>query len=261
MRCVTLLYHDVIVAGNDWESSGFIGAGTVRYKLRRDEFEKHLVALSSACAAGPALATDIQDSSFPFLLTFDDGGESAYSCIAELLDHLGWRAHFFITAGRIGTKGFVNAEQIRSLRKKGHVIGSHSFSHPQRMAKCTISELREEWTRSASILSEILGETINTASVPGGFYAKHVAETASVAGIRVLFNSEPTTRVHDVDGCRVIGRFNIFQGMAPSASADLISQRSRGRSQQWIYWNLKKALKLAGGRYWIAARERILRKG
>lgn len=260
MRCVTLLYHDV-VGENDWESSGFTGPGTTRYKLRRDEFERHLAALASARASGPVLASEIPYNSFPFLLTFDDGGESAYSCIAELLDGLQWKGHFFITAGRIGTKGFVNAEQIRSMRARGHVIGSHSFSHPTRMANCTTSELNKEWTKSVGMLSEILGESVNTASVPGGFYSRHVAETASAAGVRVLFNSEPTIRLRQVDGCRVVGRFGILQGLPPSTSAALVSRHSRCRSQQWLYWNFKKLLKRAGGRYWIAARERILQKG
>jgi hypothetical protein len=38
---------------------------------------------------------------------------------------------------------------------------------------------------------------MDTASVPGGYYSDRVAETAAAAGIRILFNSEPTTKVYD----------------------------------------------------------------
>jgi peptidoglycan/xylan/chitin deacetylase (PgdA/CDA1 family) len=263
MKCASLLYHDV-VAGNDWESSGFSGPGTSRYKLNRAEFDRHLSAIASVRATAPKLATEISqnaDNAFPFLLTFDDGGESAYTYIADLLDRHGWRGHFFITANCIGTKGFVNAEQIRGLRKKGHLIGSHSFSHPKRMANCTTEKLNEEWTSSVEILSGILGEPVNAASVPGGYFSKRVAETASAAGIRTLFNSEPTTTIHVVNGCYVIGRFNILRGMPPAVSADLVSPRSSCRSRQWMHWNFKKVMKFLGGRHWIAMRERLLRTG
>jgi peptidoglycan/xylan/chitin deacetylase (PgdA/CDA1 family) len=263
MKCVSLLYHDV-VAGNDWESSGFSGPGTARYKLNRAEFDQHLSAIASARPTAPKLATEIYHepgTAFPFLLTFDDGGESAYTCIADVLGRHGWKAHFFITASYIGTKGFVNAEQIRGLRKSGHLIGSHSFSHPKRMANCSTEKLNEEWIRSVEILSAILGEPVNAASVPGGYFSKRVAETAAAAGIRTLFNSEPTTSIHVVNGCNVIGRFNILRGMPPAVSADLVSTRSSFRSRQWAYWNLKKMMKLLGGRHWIAAREHLLRTG
>jgi peptidoglycan/xylan/chitin deacetylase (PgdA/CDA1 family) len=263
MKCATLLYHDVVF-GIDWESSGFSGPGTARYKLSRSEFESHLHAISSVRPAAPELVTQMREgivSEFPFLLTFDDGGETAYTIIADLLEERGWKAHFFITAGRIGTRGFVDAEQIRSLRKRGHVIGSHSFSHPKRMAHCTEEELDAEWSRSIEVLSNIVGERVIAASVPGGYFSKRVAETAAAAGIRVLFNSEPRTTVDVVNGCYVVGRFNILRGMNPTASGDLVSRRSWCRPKQWVYWNLKKTMKVLGGRYWIAAREKLLHKG
>lgn len=263
MKCVALLYHDV-VSGNDWESSGFSGPGTARYKLSRVDFENHLLAIANARSTKPTVAMQIQQEArtgFPFLLTFDDGGESAYTCIAGLLESQGWKGHFFVTASRIGTKHFLNAEQLRDLGKRGHVIGSHSFSHPKRMTHCTRQKLAEEWTRSVEILADVLGEPIDSASVPGGYYSKRVAETASAAGIRTLFNSEPTTNVHVVDGCFVVGRFNVFRGMQPAVSANLVSEHSSARSKQWVYWNVKKTLKLVGGKHWIAVRERLLRNG
>jgi peptidoglycan/xylan/chitin deacetylase (PgdA/CDA1 family) len=263
MKCVALLYHDV-VSGDDWDSSGFSGPGTARYKLSRPDFEKHLLAIAKERASKPTVAMQIQQearTSFPFLLTFDDGGESAYTCVAGLLESQGWKGHFFVTASRIGTKHFLNAAQIRDLRERGHIVGSHSFSHPKRMGHCSVEELTKEWTESVAILSDILGEPVDSASVPGGYYSKRVAETASAAGIRTLFNSEPTTHVHTVNDCFVVGRFNVFRGMQPGISADLVSGHSSARSKQWVFWNVKKTMKLLGGKYWIAARERLLRNG
>jgi peptidoglycan/xylan/chitin deacetylase (PgdA/CDA1 family) len=262
MKAACLLYHDV-VEGADWDSSGFTGPGTAKYKLSQPEFEAHLVAIAKVRNTPSRTAHDLASAgeTLPFLLTFDDGGESAATRIAGMLQKYGWRGHFFVTAGKIGTKGFLNAEQIRSLRKSGHVIGSHSFSHPTRMSYCSKEELTEEWTRSVKTLSDILGETVDTASVPGGYYSIRVGETAADAGIRVLFNSEPTTVIHDLRGCLIIGRYNIFRGTPPGVSAELVSAHSGARSRQWLYWNSKKIAKKIAGRPYLAARQLLLRKG
>lgn len=263
MRVACLLYHDV-VGGADWDSSGFNGPGTAKYKLNRPEFEAHLAAIAKVRDTPSRTAHEIvnaSDETLPFLLTFDDGGESAATRIAGLLEKYGWRGHFFVTAGQIGRKGFLNTEQIRFLRRKGHVIGSHSFSHPVRMSHCSQEELTDEWTRSIKILSDILGEQVDTASVPGGYYSNRVGETAAAGGVRVLFNSEPTTAVHAVSGCLVVGRYNILRGMPPSVSGDLVSVHSRARSRQWLYWNFKKIAKRVAGRPYLSARQWLLRNG
>jgi peptidoglycan/xylan/chitin deacetylase (PgdA/CDA1 family) len=270
LRAACLLYHDVIEVA-DWESSGFTGPGTAKYKLTRAEFEAHLAAIAKVRKTPASTVQELRNQkqelhnrkadTFPFLLTFDDGGESAATRIAGLLEQHGWRGHFFVTAGQIGMKGFLTAEQIRGLRRSGHVIGSHSFSHPIRMSHCSREQLADEWSRSVKILSDILGERVDTASVPGGYYSTRVGEAAAEAGVRVLFNSEPTTEIHDVLGCLIVGRFNIFRGVAPKESGDLVSVRSEARSRQWLYWNLKKIAKRVAGRPYLAARQLLLRKG
>ena len=263
VRAACLLYHDVI-EGTDWESSGFTGPGTAKYKLSRSEFDAHLAAVALVRDSPASTVHELAnagDEDLPFLLTFDDGGESAVTCTAGLLEKYGWRGHFFVTAGQIGKKGFVKTEQIRWLRKNGHVIGSHSFSHPMRMSHCSQEQLTDEWSKSIHLLSEILGEPVDTASVPGGYYSKRVAETAAATGIRMLFNSEPTTRIHSVLGCLVIGRYNIFRGTPADVSGDLVSLHSQARSHQWMYWNFKKVAKKVAGRPYLAVRQLLLRKG
>ncbi len=262
MRVICLLYHDVIEE-SDWNSSGFTGPGTAKYKLSRREFEAHVESIAKMRHEPPKLAHELKtviDDTVPFLLTFDDGGESAITAVAGILKELGWSGHFFVTVDQIGKKGFLNTEQIRSLRREGHVIGSHSLSHPMRMSRCSEEELVNEWTSSVKILSEILNEQVDTASVPGGYYSNRVGETAARAGIRVLFNSEPTTAIHNVLGCRVVGRYNISRGMRLGVSGDLVSVHSRERSRQWLYWNFKKLAKTFAGRPYLAARQWLLRE-
>ena len=194
------------------------------------------------------------------LLTFDDGGTSALAPTADLLEKHGWRGHFFMTTDYVGTPGFLSAAQLRDLHARGHVIGSHSCSHPARMALCSREQLLREWRQSREVLAEILGVPVTVASVPGGYYSRAVAEAANEAGIRVLFNSEPTTRLAMVGDCLVVGRYTVYRGMSARAAAALAAGRRLPRWRQAFWWNVKKAAKAVGGRTYLALRERLLRR-
>jgi|ERR1051326_3142759 peptidoglycan/xylan/chitin deacetylase (PgdA/CDA1 family) len=244
MNSVALLYHDVVTA-NDFESSGFAGAEADIYKLNANEFERHLDAIAHA---NPRV-----------LMTFDDGGISFYDRIAPALEQHGWRGYFFIATNWIGKPGFLNTSQIRDLRSRGHMVGTHSCSHPLRMSHCAFEEIQHEWTESVIRLSDILGERVEMGSVPGGYYSKKVAKAAALAGIRTLFTSEPTLNAHSVDGCVVVGRFTVRQGTSAEIAAALARADYIPRLKQSLSWNTKKALKKAGGTAWLTLRKRVLR--
>lgn len=118
--------------------------------------------------------------------------------------------------------------------------------------------MREEWRRSTEILAEILSEPVTTASVPGGFYSRQVAETAAECGIQVLFNSEPQTRAGRVGSCLVLGRYTLFRGMTATTAAQIASGQCWPRWQQWAGWNVKKAAKYLAGDYYLKFRRWVL---
>src|SRR2546430_5129518 len=142
----------------------------------RHDFERHLEA-ASAVAARRGTVHDLFAGIVgppPVLLTFDDGGASAYGCVADLLERAGWRGHFFITTDYLGTPGFVGRAQVRELAGRGHVIGTHSCSHPARMARCRWDRLIDEGSRSAPAPAHVLGEPVRGASGPGGAHSPRV---------------------------------------------------------------------------------------
>lgn len=257
MKVLSILYHDII-EHDAYDDSGFPGPAAARYKLSGKDFENHLEAISGVLCSTPATVFELHNMANVqeprLLITFDDGGASAPR-IAEMLEKRKWRAHFFITTDCIGKPAFVSAHQIRELRKQGHVIGSHSCSHPRRMSDCSSDQLLIEWQRSAETLTEILGEPVTVASVPGGNYSARVARTAAQAGIKFLFTSEPTSRRYMVDGCWILGRYGILRGMSADAAADFAAGRPLPRFQQWAAWNAKKALKNIGGNYYHRLRD------
>lgn len=260
MRAVTLLFHDVVANGR-WESSGMRCAGADRFKLDVVEFRRHLHSISQQFRDRPVTAPALlasPSSARTVLLTFDDGGVSGINPVADILDKFGWKAHFLITTSRIGSSGFLNPNQIRDLHARGHIIGSHSCSHPDRMSFCSPEELNGEWQRSVDTLSGIIGEQILTASVPNGYYSARVASSAARHGIKVLFNSEPVVTSRLIGGCCVLGRFTVKRGYRPEKSAALAAGASSPRVQQYMLWNAKKVVKVFGGKLWLRARASLL---
>jgi peptidoglycan/xylan/chitin deacetylase (PgdA/CDA1 family) len=260
MRAFSLMYHDVVEPG-DYDASGFPGEGAHIYKLDRPEFARHLEAIKNAIGSKPVQAVARQwGSSTPVYLTFDDGGASAHDPIAGMLEERNWRGHFFITTSRIGQRGFVDAAAVRDLDRRGHVIGSHSSTHPPRMSHIGRSQMLREWKDSTAALADLLAHPVTIASVPGGFYSRAVAETAAEAGIEVLFTSEPTAAVGIVENCLVLGRYVVQRGMLPACSAGFAAGALMPRFKQALLWKSKKAAKALGGTMYLRLREALLRR-
>ena len=262
MRALGLLYHDVVDRG-DFAASGFPGADADRYKLEADEFKEHLNAIDrigfGAPRTAPDLVRDAATDEHLLMLTFDDGGASAYTHTAALLEERNWRGHFFVTTGRIGSRSFLTPEQIISLHRRGHIIGSHSHTHPARISACSWTELMREWNTSRCALSDLLGESVTVASIPGGYFSRRVAEAASRSGIRVLFTSEPITRCRWIDECLVVGRYCLQRGDRASTAAQIARGDWRPRVRSWLSWNAKKVAKRIGGDLYIRGRLSLLR--
>ena len=152
----------------------------------------------------------------------------------------------------------MNAGQIRELRKRGHVIGSHTHTHPARMSNLTAAELDTEWQVSCKILADILGEPVKTASVADGYYSSQVGQSAANAGIEVLFNSEPVKSVGKVDGCMILGRYAVKSVTPPKVSGDLAAGAAIPCLKQAALWEAKKAAKAIAGESYLTVRRLLL---
>jgi peptidoglycan/xylan/chitin deacetylase (PgdA/CDA1 family) len=211
-------YHDVTDVPTE---SGFQRDGALPYKLDLDRFRKHLDRIGAGLAA-PALVTDIDlvRQGRHLLLTFDDGGKSALQ-ISDELCRRGWRGHFFITTGLIGRRTFLNGTEIRHLHSCGHVVGSHSHTHPDIYRELGWEQMVVEWRQSCDVLAQLLGEPCVTGAVPGGEISAPVLRSASAAGLRYLFTSEPSLTPRIVGGCWVLGRFCAKTSTSPDEIAEL----------------------------------------
>lgn len=234
----TLMYHDIAPRGQR-DTVGFPGRLAARYKLEPQAFEAHLDAVA---ATGARVGTLDRAGQAPAVaLTFDDGGASA-PLAAAALERRGWRGQFFVTSSRIGTAGFMSGDQLRELSARGHVIGSHSHSHPTYMGRLTRAQLDEEWARSRARLTHELGAAPRTASVPGGFLSDAVIEASAAAGYEVLFTSEPSARVAD-RGLQLRGRYTIWASTPARVAAAYAEGDRLACGRLWLEWNAKKLAK------------------
>ena len=173
------------------------------------------VGCSETSSFGPAMATTTRSSRLPLLR---------------------W-------IGCIGRRGFLRREQVRELAERGHVIGSHSVSHPPRFNALPFSEMVSEWSQSRAALEDIVGRRVDVGSVPGGYFSPAVARAARDAGLRVLFTSEPVTRVSEDGELLIVGRFTIRRGDPADRARRLVSAPAWARSVEWASWNAKGLVK------------------
>ncbi|GIM46517.1 hypothetical protein DNHGIG_20660 [Collibacillus ludicampi] len=86
-------------------------------------------------------------------LTFDDGPDIRFTPqILEILKRHGVKATFFI----IGTRAQAHPEMVRRIAQEGHVIGNHTWTHPN-LRKLSPGQVRAEIDKTNQELFKILG--------------------------------------------------------------------------------------------------------
>jgi peptidoglycan/xylan/chitin deacetylase (PgdA/CDA1 family) len=233
------MYHDVVEGSSDV------------YAIEPDRFREHLDAIGRA----PAPVDDY--AAGDWLITFDDGCASTLP-VAEELSRRAWRGHFFIATDMVGRPGYLDWDGVRAVAAMGHLIGSHSCSHPDRMADLTYDQLLDEWTRSGALLTEVLGRPIRTASVPGGLYSASVGRAAAAAGYASLFTSLPTQRVRSIQGCRLIGRWAIRRDTTAAQAAAVAGGARLEWARQLAAWRARGVAKKVAGRRYESMRRTLL---
>jgi len=227
------MYHEVT---DDPTTSGFQRPGALPYTLTRAAFSDHLNAIAGG-RLQPELVSNLDLSSDNgngmhrhLLLTFDDGGASAMY-VAEELNRRGWKAHFFIITSKIGERTFLKPCDIQTLRSAGHVVGTHSHTHPDIFRRLPRELMTTEWRVSRAILEGLLGERCVAASVPGGDISRVVLESAGDAGVRYLFTSEPLVRPERVGDTWILGRVILKAGVSAATIRELVAFRGWLRAQ------------------------------
>jgi peptidoglycan-N-acetylglucosamine deacetylase len=165
-------------------------------------------------------------------LTFDDGPNRNWT--PRLLDTLAShrvRATFFL----LGERAKAQPELVRRIAAAGHVIGNHSWDHPN-LARRASSRIRAELSRTSDALQQITGARVRFFRPPFGARRPAVFRIARELGLHpVLWNamtsdwSEPsaeriaeqlTARIDGVRGRGFAANIVLHDGGHRDAGAD-----------------------------------------
>jgi len=104
-----------------------------------------------------------------------------------LAEH-GVKATFFM----MGSRAEQEPELVRRVAAGGHLVGNHSWSHPN-LAQSAASKVREELTRTSAVVEQITGERVLYFRPPFGGRRPVVLKIARDLGLTpVLWNAMTT---------------------------------------------------------------------
>ena len=118
-------------------------------------------------------------------LTFDDGPNPAWTPrLLEVLASYDVRATFFL----VGSFALAEPVLVRRIAAAGHLIGNHSWSHPN-LALAAAKTIEKELVRTSETLEQIAGVPIKYFRPPFGARRPVVFRTAKSLGmLPVLWN-------------------------------------------------------------------------
>jgi peptidoglycan/xylan/chitin deacetylase (PgdA/CDA1 family) len=122
-------------------------------------------------------------------LTFDDGPNPAWTPrLLDLLAEHNVHATFFL----IGRFAKVERELARRIADTGHLIGNHTWSHPD-LSRLPDSNVLDELTRTNDLLAEITGKPMIYFRPPFGARRPYVLKLARQLGlVPVTWNAMTT---------------------------------------------------------------------
>jgi peptidoglycan/xylan/chitin deacetylase (PgdA/CDA1 family) len=187
-KMVVVAFHRV----NDWMVEDSITCSSAKFHAFCQFFRRHFRVVPLAeqiarCREGLAMGGTLS-------ITFDDGYRDNFDVAAPILRRLGLPAAFFVTTGFIGTNysppwdqhlspqpGWMDWDQVRSLRDQGFAIGAHTDGHID-LASLGADAIRVELAKCRSKLEEELGVPPTLFAYPFG--GRENISTASLQLVR-----------------------------------------------------------------------------
>jgi peptidoglycan/xylan/chitin deacetylase (PgdA/CDA1 family) len=219
---VFLMYHELESPGRALCQSE---PGYVRYVLAQERFQSQVVWLRENGWCGLNVSEALF---FPtaqaVAITFDDGSETDFITAAPILKKTGFNATFYITAGRMGTRGYMSPEQLRELSSLGFEIGCHSMTHAY-LNDLQPSDLRREIVDAGKTIEDLIGKKVQHFSCPGGRYDSRTIAVVQEAGYRTMATSRSYANFPSTNPF-LLGRVAILRGFDDTTFAEICTGKA-----------------------------------
>ena len=122
----------------------------------------------------------------PFVITFDDGHLEHFTVAAPILSQYHFVGLFFIPTCFIGKKNYLSADLIRALSDSGHIVGAHSYDHPD-LRHIDASALDIQISEPVIKLEHITHKNVEYFAYPFGAWNDTIITVLRQAGMKGAF--------------------------------------------------------------------------
>ena len=136
-------------------------------------------------------------------LTFDDGPHPEFTPrVLEVLAQHGVRATFFVVGCRVRE----HPELVRQISQEGHVLGSHSSTHPD-ARRLGVRRLQTDYADGRAALEEVVGAPVALFRPPNGTLdLKGAAVVRRLGLVPWLWNVDPADWHPDTREDEIVAR-------------------------------------------------------
>jgi peptidoglycan/xylan/chitin deacetylase (PgdA/CDA1 family) len=180
-----ICFHGI---GTPWRA---LELGEERYWITADAFH----AILDAIAEAPGIR-----------ISFDDGNASDLDIGLPALLERKLVGSFFVIAGRLGSRGSLDADGLRELRRHGMMIGTHGMDHrPWR--NLAPRDKQRELIEARHRIADVVGSPVNEVALPMGSYDRRLLSDLKHLGYTAVHTSDRRTAR---DGAWLQPRFSVL---------------------------------------------------
>jgi peptidoglycan/xylan/chitin deacetylase (PgdA/CDA1 family) len=132
------------------------------------------------------LTSGVELPSKPILISFDDSREDQYAFAAPILQRYNFKAVFFVMTVTINKRNFLKEFEIKELSDSGHIIGCHTWDHPNLKKSVQIN-----WQQQLDIpkrtLEKLTGKPVYYFAYPYGEWNELAISELKKSGFRAAF--------------------------------------------------------------------------
>lgn len=115
-------------------------------------------------------------------LTFDDGPGRYTEKLLDALKERNAKATFFVLGQLVDRY----PDLIKRMDAEGHVVGSHSYDHPN-LTKLTYAQIKSNMDKTAKKINKLIGHDPEVIRCPGGSSNDTVKKYAKNAGVPIIY--------------------------------------------------------------------------